>query len=143
MKKVIKWIVLVSGSLIFLTAVIALTGNILANGWLLYTYKVQAETISATSNAVWLPQGKHTVNSICTGCHGINASSIQVLTNPSLLGRIQSVNLNHVKGSTSSDVHWILNIPRSIDSEEKSVLVMPSLLFYYFKDRILPNIIAY
>jgi hypothetical protein len=143
MNKVFKWVALVSGGLIFLAAVVTLTGNIFANGRLLHTYKVQSETITFTGDAVSLPKGKQAFNSICTGCHNIDASMVQILFNTPMLRQIQSVNLNHVKGSTSSDVHWIFAIRRSIDREGKSVLVMPSLMFYYFKDQILPNIIAY
>jgi len=64
MKKVLKWIAIVLGGLVFLVIVVALIGIVLGNSRLLRTYKIQAEAIIIPSDAASIAQGKHIVNSV-------------------------------------------------------------------------------
>jgi mono/diheme cytochrome c family protein len=146
MKKVLKWIASVLGGLVFLVIVVALIGVVLGNSHLLRTYKIQAEAIIILSDAASIAQGKHIVNSVCTGCHGNDLSGGVAVFNAPPLGHIESANLTPGqggKGGTYTDANWVLSIRHGIDEEGKSVLIMPSPMFYYFNDQNLADIIAY
>jgi cytochrome c5 len=131
------------GGRVFLVIVVALIGIVLGNSRLLRTYKIQAEAIIIPSDASSIAQGKHIVNSVCTGCHGNDLSGGVAVFDAPPLGHIESANLTPGqggKGGTYTDANWVLSIRHGIDEEGKSVLIMPSPMFYYFNDQDLAAI---
>lgn len=146
MKKVLKWIGIVLGSLIGLLLV---TGSILlliGNSRLNKTYEFPPSDIVLPTDEASLALGKHRVDSLCAGCHGPDLSGIENWFDGGPLGTIDSANLTSGEGgvgATYTTQDFVNSIRHGIDSNGKPIFMPAVFATSYLSDEELGAIIAY
>jgi mono/diheme cytochrome c family protein len=147
MKKVVKWIGVVLGSLVGLIILLLIVLYFVGNARMTKMYAIQPEAVTIPTDAAAIEQGQRWASSLgCTGCHGEDLSG-EVMIDDSTLGYIPTPNLTPGEGGAGSeftDADWVLAIRHGIDPHEgRALLAMPSANFYYLTDKDLGNVIAY
>jgi mono/diheme cytochrome c family protein len=145
MRKVLKWIGIVLGSMIGLILIAAIVLYIDANIRINKTYTIQPETVIFPTDPASIERGGHLSAIYCAECHGDDYSGKTVFNNPPL-GAISGLNLTPGEGGAGSeftDANWVLAVRHGINPEGKPLLVMPSKDRYYLSDADFGDIIAY
>ena len=111
------------------------------------TYDIQVETITVPADAESIAHGKHVVESfgLCQECHTDNLGGDVMDENP-VFGRLVARNLTSGKGGiggSRSDADFVRAIRHGVGPEGKSLIIMPSEVFYYLSDADLGDVIAY
>ncbi|MBL8063428.1 MAG: c-type cytochrome [Anaerolineales bacterium] len=146
MKKVLKWIGIVVGSLLGLVLVAGLVMFLIGNSRLNKTYSFPLSNIVLPADDASLELGKHRVDSLCAGCHGEDLSGIEKWFNASALGTIDSANLTSGKGGvgeTYTDEDYVNAIRHGIDSKGKPIFMPAVVSTANLSDEELGAIIAY
>ena len=112
-----------------------------------YSIPEELLAVPVPDDPVAIERGRHLVTSIllCTNCHGSDLSG-QVFDNGTLIGRISIKNLTPGKGGVGSiagDADWVRAIRYGVGRDGRSLIEMPSQLYYYLNDRDLGAIISY
>lgn len=145
MKKVLKWIGIILGSLIGLILIMAIILYIDASVRMNKTYTIQAETVNIPTDTASIVRGRHLATVFCAECHGDDFGGKLFLNIPPL-GIINALNLTPGLGGAGSeftDANWVLAIRHGINPEGKPLLVMPSKERYNLSDTDFGDIIAY
>jgi mono/diheme cytochrome c family protein len=145
MKKILKWIEIVLGSLIGLLLIVAIVLFIDASVRLNKTYTIQAETVIFPTDTASIERGKHLADVFCAECHGDDFSG-KVFFNVAPIGIINALNLTPGEGGAGSeftDVNWVLAVRHGVNPEGKPLLIMPSKERYNLSDADFGDIIAY
>lgn len=146
LRKVFKWVGIVVGGLVVLSAVLLIVLYFMGNARLTKTYSIQPEAVTIPTDAAAIKRGKHWASSVgCTGCHAEDLSGKALIDDPSL-GYIPAPNLTPGKGgagSEFSDADWVRALRHGVDPEGRALLAMPSGDFYYMNDQDLGDLIAY
>ncbi|MBL8103267.1 MAG: c-type cytochrome [Anaerolineales bacterium] len=144
MKKVLKWIGIIIGSLLGLIVLVFLGLVFKGNSMLKKTYDVQVETIPIPTDEAAIARGEHWVMAECIGCHGEDLSGGAFFEAP--FATVNSKNLTTGKGGAGTefeDIDWIRALRYGVNPEGSSLLIMPSHAFRFFSDADLGDIIAY
>lgn len=145
MKKVLKWIGIVLGGLVFLI-VLAVAGLYVSFTMRLdKTYSIQPAALAIPQDPAAIERGKRWASIYCAGCHGDNLAGTVFLSDPSI-GRIPAPNLTAGKGGVApeyTDTDWVHVLRHGVEPSGKPVLIMPSGDFHYLSDGDLADIIAY
>ena len=147
MRKVLKWIAIIIGSLLAL-AVLALAGiYTITENRMNKVYELQVQAIQIPTDQESIERGKHLIATmgLCTECHGENFAGQSSDDGP-LVGRLSMPNLTSGKGGIGgefSDIDWIRAIRHGVGPDGKSLKVMPSNLYNNLSDTDLGAIIAY
>ena len=147
-RKILKWIGIVLGSLIGLLALTFL---------LLYTigtvkwnklhgkYDVPVETITIPTDEATIARGEHIATiRMCGHCHMENLSG-QVARAPGLV-TLSVPNLTSGTGgvgATNTDEGWVRAIRHGVGQDGRGLVLMPSRVWYYLSDEDLGALIAY
>ncbi len=145
MRKVLKWIGIVLGSLIGVIVLLVVALNIVASIRMTRTYDVQPQPITVPSDEASIAAGRRWAENHCTFCHQENLAGGLILDDP-MLGKAVATNLTSGEGGiaqTYTDEDWVRAIRHGIDPEGRPLVVMPSASYYYFSDEDLGNVIAY
>ncbi|MBE0669459.1 MAG: cytochrome c [Anaerolineales bacterium] len=144
MKKVLKWIGIVIGSLLGLIVLVILGLALKGNSMLKKTYDLQVETIPIPTDEAAVARGEHWVMAECIGCHGEDLSGAPFFEAP--FATVNAKNLTTGKGGIGSeftDEDWVRVFRHGIGPDGNSILIMPSHAFRLFSDADLGDIIAY
>lgn len=145
MKKVLKWIGIVVGSLLGL-AVLVVAGLYLSTEYRFNrSYSIQPETIAISTDPASLAIGEHWAEIHCRECHGPDLGGGPFFEDPAL-GYVDAPNLTRGKGGVGAsytDADWVRTIRHGVKLNGKTVFIMPSGDFYYLSDQDLAGIIAY
>lgn len=145
MKKFLKWIGIVIGSLIL---IIALTTWILASkldSMRKETFTVAPSNITIPGDSASLERGKYWARALCTDCHGTDFGGTPFFDDPKM-GAIHALNLTAGKGgigSKYSDEDWIAVIRHGIRKGGGGVMIMPSQYLNHLDDHDLACMVAY
>jgi mono/diheme cytochrome c family protein len=135
-------VVLLGLTLVVVTAVYAITENQINT-----TYVVQVMPVDIPADQASIERGKHLVETIgfCGECHGPDYAG-QVFDEGPMMGRIGVKNLTSGAGgigATYTDEDWVRSIRHGVGPDDKSLIEMPSHIYYHFSDEDLSAIIAY
>jgi mono/diheme cytochrome c family protein len=147
MKKVLKWIGIVLGSLVGLILVVGLTLFLMGNARLNKTYDFPPSNITIPTDQASIEFGKHRAESLCEGCHGPDLSGIEKWFNAGPLGTIDSANLTTGDGGfgleAKSDEDYVRAVRHGIDPEGKPIFMPAVVSTSNLSDEDLGSIIAY
>ena len=145
MKKVLKWIGIVLGSLIALLVIAIGVMIFSTTSRMNKKYDITPETLSVPIAEGDLAVGKHWAEMHCEQCHGPDLSGGPFFDDPQI-GYVDSMNLTSGKGGVGgvmTDEDWVRAIRHGVKNDGTSVFIMPSNDFYYLSDYDLAGIIAY
>jgi cytochrome c553 len=147
MKKALKWIGIILGTLIILVVVLI--------GGLYFTGKSKLDTAPEVAvNMIEIPtdeaaiaRGEHLANvvSLCSDCHDAGFKG-KVFVDESPIGLVAAPNLtsgNGGIGSQMTDEAWIKAIRHGVGHDGRLLVVMPSNAFAHLSDTDLGSLIAY
>jgi mono/diheme cytochrome c family protein len=147
-RKILKWIGIVLGSLIGLLilafAVLYIIGTVKWNQ-LHGKYDVPVETITIPTDQASIVRGEHIATiHMCQHCHMDNFSGqtarvpgIVTLSVPNLTSGAGGV------GATNTDEDWVRAIRHGVGYDGRGLSLMPSATWYYLSDQDLADLIAY
>lgn len=146
MKKVLKWIGIVLGSLVGLILITALTLFLIGNARLNKTYDFPSTKLEIPTDAASLEYGKHRVETLCAGCHGPDLSGLENWFDGGPMGTIDSANLTTGEGGLGDDFtteDFVRAVRHGIDQEGKPNFMIAVGSTSYLSDEDLASIIAY
>ena len=147
-RKILKWIGVVLGSLIGLLVlafiVLYIIGTVKWNQ-VHGNHNVPVETIPIPTDQASIARGKHIATiHICRSCHTETLSGqsetvpgMITFTFPNLTAGAGGV------GATNTDEDWVRAIRHGVGHDGRGLVVMPARLFYYLSDEDLGALIAY
>lgn len=144
MKKILKLVGIILGSLLVLILIIFSILFVKGSARLSQTYDIPIDNIVIPTDDESIASGEHWVKAECIGCHGDDLSGGVFLEAPFAV--IDSKNLTPGAGGVGTeftDQDWVRAIRHGINPEGLSLIVMPAQSFWYFNDKDLGNIIAY
>ncbi len=146
-RKVIKWVGIVLGSLVGLIVLAALALFAVANLKLNRAYDVDAAAVAVPDDAAAPERGEHLVRALagCDGCHGDNLGGMVLLDEPGIL-TFYAPNLTAGEGGAGasfSDEDWVRAIRHGVGTDGRPLLLMPSQNYRYMSDEDLGAILAY
>lgn len=146
MKKILKWIGIVLGSLIGLLLVVGTVMFLMGESRFNKTYEFPPSDIVLPTDEASLELGKHRVESLCAGCHGPDLGGVENWFDSPPLGIIDSANLTSGKGgigATYTDQDFVSAIRHGIDSQGKPIFMPAVAATAYLSNEELGAIIAY
>ncbi len=147
MKKALKWVGIILGSIVGLLLIALGVIYIWSSSNFGTTHEVQADAITIPSDSASLARGQHLVTAIakCADCHGADFSGKVVIDEP-ILGVLVGPNLTSGNGGIGKDYtdqDWIRAIRYGVNKEGVGLKLMPSNEYWYASDEELGAIIAY
>ena len=145
-RKILKWIGIVMGSLIGLLVVafvvLYVIGTVKWNR-LHGTYEVPVETVSIPTDQASIARGEHIATiRMCRSCHTETLSG-QSDSVPGLITlSIPNLTAGGV-GDTNTTEDWVRAIRHGVGHDGRGLVLMPSGVFYYLSDEDLGALIAY
>ncbi|MBI5352292.1 MAG: c-type cytochrome [Chloroflexi bacterium] len=147
MKKVLKWIGIVLGSLLGLLLVAGGILYLIGNSRLNKTYDFPPSNIVVPTDEASIEFGRHRAESLCEGCHGKDLSGIENWFSAGPLGTIDSANLTAGEGGVgkeyTSDEDYVRAIRHGIDPDGKPIFMPAVFSTSHLSDEDLGAIIAY
>jgi len=147
-RKILKWIGIVLGSLIGLLVMALVVLYIIGTAkWnkLHGQYEVPVETIIVPTDQASIARGEHIATiRICKECHKETLSG-QFATVPGLV-TLSIPNLTSGAGGvgdTNTDEDWVRAIRHGVGHDGRGLALMPSGVFYYLSDEDLGALIVY
>jgi cytochrome c553 len=147
-RKILKWIGIVLGSVVGLLAlaflVLYIIGTVKWNR-LHGKYEVPVETITIPTDQVSIARGKHIATiRMCGHCHTEilsgqtdRAPGLVTLSIPNLTSGAGGV------GAINNDEDWVRAIRHGVGHDGRGLVLMPSKIWYYLSDEDLADLIAY
>ncbi|RMH01649.1 MAG: hypothetical protein D6706_01575 [Chloroflexi bacterium] len=145
MRKILKWLGIILGSLIGLVLILAAVLITIGTSQLNKTYDIEPETIAIPTDSDTIARGQYIYSTTCASCHGDNLAGTSFFDDPAL-GNIPAPNLtagNGGIGNTYTDADYVRAIRHGVRPDGTPLMIMPSNAFYYFSDEDLGAIIAY
>ena len=147
MKKVLKWIGIVLGSLVGLLLVLAVVFYFMGNARLNKTYSFPSSGIAVPTDAESLARGEHLTKMLCTGCHGTDLGGVIGWFPSGSFGSLDSANLTSgddgIGQEFKTDDDYVNAIRNGIDPEGKPIYMPAVTAFQSMSDEDLGAIIAY
>lgn len=141
MKKVLKWIGIVFGSLLVLLVIAAFALSVIGGSRLAKTRDVHPETIAIPASEAALARGEHLVEVACKSCHGADLSG-QPLIDEAPIGTIYAANISGL-AQTHNGADLVRAIRHGVDTDGRQLLIMPAETFVHFSAEDLGAVIAY
>ena len=146
MRKILKWIGIVLGSLIGLLLVAGVALFLIGQSRLNKTYDVPPTNLTLPTDAASIEFGKHRAEVLCQGCHGADLSGEDNWFSAPPLGRIDSANLTAGEGGVGKDFStedFVRAIRHGIDQQGKPIFMTAVPSTAQLSDADLAAIIAY
>ena len=129
-RKILKWIGIVVGSLVALLVVAVLVLLLLGSRRVNKNYDIQVASIPIPTDAVAIERGRHIVETIglCSECHGDRLEG-EILEDDPMFGTLAPPNLTSGAGGIASamaDIDYVRSIRHGIGRVGKSLVIMPS-----------------
>ncbi len=144
-KKILKWVAIVIGSVVVLVAAVALAIILSTNNRMTKKYDLQPAAIQLPSDSASVARGMQFARVQCTDCHGDNLAGKVIIDDPAI-GRIDAHNLTPGKGGIGgkyTDVDWVRSIRHGVNPEGRALMIMPSDIYHNMSERDLADVIAY
>jgi mono/diheme cytochrome c family protein len=148
MRKVLKWIGLILGSLIGLVVLAVVIILSIGRSRFNQTYDIAVPVLDIPTDEAAVARGEHLVNAVahCAYCHGEGLQGDYLENDPSTIGVIVAPNLTAGEGGlggayTSDD--WIRTLRHGVTPDSRSAFIMPSLFFNHMSEDDLAATIAY
>ena len=143
MRRVIRWVGIVLGSLVGLVLVAYAAFYILSERVMRRTYEIPAITLSLPTDPTSITEGRRlaTIRGCFGGCHG-KAAEGEVMIDEPMLARLVAPNLTAAVRKYS-DAELAVSIRNGVRPGGRSLLVMPSEAFVVLNDEDLGRIIAF
>ena len=146
MRRVLKWIGIVLGSLVGLVLLVAIV--LFAKSRLEFAkkYDVQAQSVVVPTDAASIERGHHLATILCMECHTADLGGDPHFFDGGALGKGISPNLTSGQGGLGAqftDADFVRAIRNGVKPDGTSVFLMPSTDFYYLSDQDLGDLIAY
>lgn len=146
MKKLLKWIGIVLGSLVGLVLVTGVVFYLRGNASLNKTYDFPPSDITIPTDEASIANGKHRVETLCQGCHGENLGGGLLVDDP-MLGYLGAPNLTTGEGGIgqefTSDEDYVRAIRHGIAPDGKPVFMPAVNSTSQLSDEDLGSIISY
>jgi mono/diheme cytochrome c family protein len=147
MKKVLKWLGIVLGSLVALLVVAAAVLYILGSARLNKTYDIQPEAIAIPTDEAAIARGRHLVEALtfCGGCHGEDLEG-DTFEDEQMIATFYAPNLTSGRGGvgvTYNDADYVLAIRHGVDPQGRGLLIMHSNVYHNLSEQDLGAMIAY
>lgn len=145
MKKLLKWIGIILGSIIILILIAVIAINLSSNSRINKSYAINVGEITVPNDLESINNGEHiAVIRGCTDCHGSDLSGKIFIDDPAM-GELYATNLTGGEGGTSqyTDTDWVKAIRHGIGPDNKPLIFMPSHEYTYISDEDLGDLIAY
>lgn len=147
MKKVLKWVGIVLGSLVALLVVAAAVLYILGSARLNKTYDIQPEAIIIPTDGASIARGQHLVDALtfCGGCHGEDLGG-DIFEGEPMIATFYAPNLTSGRGgvgATYSDADYVRAIRHGVDPQGRGLLIMHSNVYHNLSKQDLGAMIAY
>lgn len=147
MRKILKWIGIVLGSLVGLILVAGVVLYLIGNARLNKTYELPPDNIVVPTDSASIEYGKHRVRTMCIGCHGEDLSGITDFVALDPVFRLDSANLTSGQGGIgaefATDEDYVRAIRHGVGRDGKGIFMPAVLSFQYLSDEDLGAIIAY
>lgn len=141
MKRVLKWMGIMLGTLIVLVIVAAIGLSVVGASRLNKTRAIEAEAITVPVDEAALARGEHLVNVACKSCHGADLTGQPMIDEPPI-GTIYAANITGL-GDTHTDADLVRAIRHGLDTDGRQLMIMPAESFIYFSEEDLGAVIAY
>lgn len=147
MKRVMKWIGIVLGSLIGILLIAGLALHFVGKSRLDNAPEVATKPVAVTMDETAVARGEHLVNTVsqCRFCHGENLEG-QVFFDGELGSYVFAPNLTTGVGGVGaafSDADWERAIRHGVGGDGRTLVIMPSNFYQHFSDADLGALIAY
>lgn len=145
MKKALKWIGIILGSLIVIIGIVLAFLIIKANNMLNESFDVQPEAITLPTDSASLARGKMISVAICGECHGLDLSGKLFFDEP-VMAVIKTPNLTSGEGGIGAgykNIDWVRAIRHGVDRKGRGLFLMPSIDLNNVSKNDLAAIIAY
>lgn len=146
MKRVLKWIGIVLGSLIGLLLVTGVVMFLMGNAKLNKTYDFPPSNIAIPTDEASIAFGKHRAETLCQGCHGADMGGIINFFEGGPLGTLDSANLTSGEGGIGADFSaedFVRAIRHGIGKDGKPIFMPAVVSTAHMSDEDLGAIIAY
>lgn len=147
MRKVLKWVGIVLGTLALLIAAALIVVYITTNNRMDQLYAVTPPPVSIPTDSASITEGKRLfVLKGCTECHGSDLGGDTVFNEMFLIGQAYGPNLTHGTGGKTvnfSDADWVRAICYGVGPDSVPLVVMPSSEFWGLSDHDLGCLIAF
>jgi len=147
MKRVLKWIGIVLGSLVVLVGLTAVILHFVGQSRLEAAPDVTTRPVTVPTDAAAIARGEHLANSVslCAGCHGENFAG-DVLIDGEIGVYVAAPNLTAGRGgvgATLSDADWEQAIRHGVGGDGRTLIIMPSSFYSHYSDEDMGALIAY
>lgn len=147
MKRVLKWVGIVLGSLIGLVLIGGIVLYFMGSARLNKTYSFPPSNISIPTDEASIERGRHRAEALCQGCHGKDLGGVNDWFSAGPLGTIDSANLTAGEGGVgrtfTSDEDYVRAIRHGINPEGKPIFMPAVFSTANLSDEELGAIIAY
>jgi mono/diheme cytochrome c family protein len=141
MKKVLKWIGIVLGSLLVLVGLTAVILSFIGGARMNKTHDITAEILTIPTDEATLARGEHLVNVACKDCHGSGLSG-QPLLDDAPIGTVYAANITGL-AETHNDADAVRAIRHAVDTDGRQLFIMPAESFIHFSQEDLGAVVAY
>lgn len=146
MKRVLKWIGIVLGSLIGLIVLVTVGLFLKSRIEFSKKYDVQVSAVTVPTDAASIERGHHLATILCMECHMADLGGDPNFFNGGALGKGLAPNLTTGQGGIAgqfTDADFARVIRYGVKPDGTSVFLMPSQDFYNLSDQDLGALIAY
>ena len=147
MKRALKWIGYIVGTLVALILVAVGTVYAISSSRLSKSYSPNVATLAIPGDPASVARGRHLVETVgkCQGCHGANYSG-QPMFEGAMFANLTASNLTSGKGGIGNvytDADWVRAIRHGVGRDGKTLMFMPTKGFTHFTDTDLAQMISY
>lgn len=146
MRRLIKILGYLAGSLVLIIGLAALFVYVSSNKRLATSFAVTPRSISIPTDAASLARGKHLAETRgCNDCHGKDYAGNRVIEDGAM-GTLHGPNLTRGKGGRIAgftDADWVRAIRHGVGPDQQGLFVMPSEEYAHFSDEDLGALIAF
>lgn len=147
MKKVLKWIGIVVGSLVGLLLITGAAMYFAGESRFNKTYEFEPSNLTIPTDAESVEIGRHRAETLCQGCHGEDMGGIVNFFDGGPLGTLDSANVTAGEGGVgqtyTSDEDYVRAIRHGIDPQGQPIFMPAVVSTANLSDEDLAAIIAY
>ena len=145
MGKLFRWLGITLAAVAALLALVLVGIYVVSSGKLDERYAVQVEAVPIPTDSASVERGRHlaTAVSACVDCHGEDLAGTTMIEDAAF-ATVAAPNLTPAGvGGELTDTDWVRAIRHGVARDGRSLIVMPSEVYYDLSDADLGAVIAY
>lgn len=146
MKRVLKWLGWIAAGLLGIVILAILGVYLISSLRIQKTYQIPTENVPIPTGEKAIAEGQRQFFTHgCIDCHDTNGAGKMVIDDP-IIGHVTGANLTPGEGGsgrTFTDADWVRAIRHGVGSDQKPLIVMPSLEYNKMNNEDLGYLIAY